>query len=139
MPRAERTLRAVLGAGVAVVVAACGTTVTPAQVAASAPGAADGLTAPTTGPSSTSGPLPGSAAGPGSVGGTGPGGIVTGPGGVPTTGPTAGGPVPAGATGGATTRPISLGILYAVNDGAQSAGIDNGTTITPGNVMHAYV
>ncbi len=37
------------------------------------------------------------------------------------------------------TAPISLGVLYAVNDGAEQAGINNGNTITPGRVMHAYV
>jgi hypothetical protein len=34
---------------------------------------------------------------------------------------------------------VSIGLLYAVNDGAASAGINNGNSITPSQVMRAFV
>lgn len=43
------------------------------------------------------------------------------------------------APGVASHSPISLGVLYAVNDGAQSAGINNGNGYTLNQVMHAFV
>lgn len=55
---------------------------------------------------------------------------------------TAGGPIsvasPA-ATGPANHSPITLGVLYTVNDGAESAGINNGNGYSLNQVMHAYV
>lgn len=38
-----------------------------------------------------------------------------------------------------TTGPIKLGFIYSINDAAASAGINNNTSINPGNVMHALV
>ncbi|HEU5033275.1 MAG TPA: hypothetical protein VFT62_00795 [Mycobacteriales bacterium] len=35
--------------------------------------------------------------------------------------------------------PIALGVLYAVNDGAAAAGINNGNTFSLSKVMHAFV
>lgn len=39
----------------------------------------------------------------------------------------------------ANHSPISIGVLYAVNDGAQSAGINNGNNYTLKDSMHAFV
>jgi ABC-type branched-subunit amino acid transport system substrate-binding protein len=45
-----------------------------------------------------------------------------------------------GPTSGAPNRsPIELGILYTVNDGAQSAGIDNGNTFSLSRAVRAFV
>src|SRR5688572_15824856 len=44
-------------------------------------------------------------------------------------------PLPAGSN----RAPIEVGVLYAVNDAAESAGIDNGDTIAPSDVVRAYV
>ena len=38
-----------------------------------------------------------------------------------------------------TTGPLKVGILYAVNDAAAPAGINNGNTFTPDRVVHALV
>ena len=43
------------------------------------------------------------------------------------------------ATGAKATGPIELGILYTVNDGAQSAGIDNGNTFSLSRAVRAFV
>ena len=138
-----RLARAVTAAAVAVLVAGCGST-----LQSTGAGAQDGLVPGVvpTGDGLTSGvPLaPGATAGPGTV--PGPGGVVTGPDGtviVPgpggTVAPTSGAVSPGAPSGARITAPISLGFLYAVNDGAAPAGIDNGNTITPGGVMRAYV
>ncbi|MDQ1695681.1 MAG: Periplasmic binding protein [Frankiaceae bacterium] len=131
-----RTLRVVTAATVVALVAACGSTVPPAQLGAPASVRPSGELA---GPP-TAAPAPGATAGTGSTGVvTGPGGIVTGPGATSTVGPTTG-PVSPGALGSSrVTGPISLGVLYLVNDAAAPAGIDNGNTITASRVMHAYV
>ena len=140
-----RLARAVAGAAVAVLVAGCGSTLQNTGAEAQ-----DGLV-PGVGPTgdglSSGVPLaPGATTGPGadglSVPGgvvTGPGGTVTGPGGTSTLGPTSGAVSPGAPSGARITAPISLGFLYAVNDGAAPAGIDNGNTITPGGVMRALV
>lgn len=36
-------------------------------------------------------------------------------------------------------EPITVGLLYAINDAAEDAGVDNGNTITPSEVVHAFV
>ncbi len=40
---------------------------------------------------------------------------------------------------GSNRAPIKVGILYTVNDAAESAGIDNGDTIAPSEVVRAFV
>jgi ABC-type branched-subunit amino acid transport system substrate-binding protein len=40
---------------------------------------------------------------------------------------------------GATRSPLQLGLLSAVNDGADQAGVSNGDTFTQGDVIHALV
>src|SRR4051794_37964012 len=118
-------------------VAACGTTVhSPAGVRAAQDGS--GLSVPTTAPS------PGSATGQPGETGTGPAGAVpgstspggrsagVGPGSITGTGPTV---IPAGSS----TGPIKVGFMYSVNDAAESAGVDNHTSINAGNVMHTLV
>lgn len=125
-----------------VLAAGCGTTVstsaggTALSGASAAPGAATsgdaGLSGPAaTAPGATSGAVaPGTVAAPGASAG-------------PAIGPTGSGSVPTGATqptgSGRVTGPISLGFIYAVNDAAAPAGINNGNTITPGRVIHGLV
>jgi len=43
------------------------------------------------------------------------------------------------ATGPANHSPVTLGVLYTVNDGAESAGINNGNGYSLNQVMHAFV
>jgi len=131
--------RQAIAVGLAVVVAGCGTTVSSSQVGTTASGeaAGSGLTVPSPNASVGAG-TGGQLTGPGgSV--TAPGGTATAPGAVGATPLASGGAAPQGATGARVTGPISLGLLYAVNDAAAPAGIDNGNTITPGGVMHAFV
>lgn len=40
---------------------------------------------------------------------------------------------------GRNVSPIKVGVLYTVNDAAESAGIDNGDTIAPSEIMRAFV
>jgi ABC-type branched-subunit amino acid transport system substrate-binding protein len=120
--------------------AGCGTTVRTSTLQ-SQPGAqsGDGLSAPhgSTGP-----PLPRAAA---------PGGVASGPGAAGSGGvlAPAGGIAP-GSSGGTApgtttttsariTSPIEVGILYSVNDGAESAGVDNGNTFSTSRAVHAMV
>jgi len=61
-----------------------------------------------------------------------------------TAGPGAGSSPATGAAGApavphATTGPIEVGLLYAVNDGAAPAGIQNGNTFSLQQVAHAFV
>jgi ABC-type branched-subunit amino acid transport system substrate-binding protein len=44
-----------------------------------------------------------------------------------------------GGTSPAVRTPIRLGVLYAVNDGAEQAGIQNGNSFTVNQVVHAFV
>ena len=130
--------RHALAALVALLAAGCGTTVDTATLRAGQPGAAggEGLSVPSPGavasvPGRPGVPLGSAAGGTGSV--VAPG-VVSG-----TPGVVAGSRgVPGGGTG-ATTAPIQLGILYSVNDGAQSAGVDNGNTFTVSRAVRALV
>jgi ABC-type branched-subunit amino acid transport system substrate-binding protein len=135
-----RALAATLAVVGSLALAGCGTTVRTSTLQSS-PGArsGDGLSAPQ---GSTGAPLPGAAA---------PGGLATGPGGAgPGVVPAPGGGIapgsPGGTAGGTTTTtsaritsPIEVGILYSVNDGAESAGVDNGNTFSTSRAVHAMV
>ena len=131
--------RATVGVVAAALLAGCGTTVSSDQVGAGTSAAAvdGGLGVPS--PSASAGS---------SVPGTGDSGTdvgsgVVGSGGsaVPrgTSSSTGAGTTPGGSGGAHVTGPVSLGLLYTVNDGAAPAGIDNGNSITPSQAMHAYV
>ena len=112
---------------------ACGTTVSTSAVQQAEPVSGDaGLAAPTPvrSPSGASVPVMGGGAGP----------IDAGPAPThPTLGASvaSGAPVPASVS--PTTGPLKVGILYAVNDAAAPAGINNGNTFTPDRVVHALV
>jgi hypothetical protein len=116
--------------------AACGTTV--GNTAGLRPGQAGaGLSLPTPAPSTGVTDRAGSArSGPtGGVGqsisvGDGPAPVASGP--TPSVAPGTG-PV-AGSSG-----PIKVGFMYSVNDAAETAGVDNNTSINGGNVMRALV
>ena len=126
-----RLARALSATALAVLAAGCGTTVQPSQSTAQ-DGLAPAVTPDGVGPSSGVPLAPGATISPGTDG-------LSVPGGTGTLGPSPG-TAPTGRGGGVrSTAPISLGFLYAVNDGAAPAGVDNGTTITPGGVMRAYV
>ena len=122
-----RRLVRTLGAGIlALSLAACGSTVSPAQRAAQ--GTTDaGIDAPSALPEgSASGPAPEASAGGAIAGGartSAPGGAASGPG---------------AETRAADRRPISVGILYTNNDAAPSAGIDNGNTFTSRTAFEAF-
>jgi ABC-type branched-subunit amino acid transport system substrate-binding protein len=139
-----RLARSVVAASLVVLVAACGSTVEQAAVgvAGGPASSTDGLTAPTDGGLSSPAPgAPDGSVGSGTTSGVaGPsGGVVVGPDGKVPPGATAGAAAPGTSAAGRETGPILLGVLYAVNDGAAPAGIDNGNTITPGKVLRALV
>lgn len=127
-------------------VAACGSTV---QTSSSA---AQQLTPDGAGAGLTVQQAPGASASPGGAAGlSGPGATSAG-----STGSTVTGSTGTGSTGGTaatsatptdvtpptarrTTGPIQVGVLYTVNDAAESAGIENGNTFTLSRVVHAFV
>jgi hypothetical protein len=119
---------------VATFATACGTTVH-GSAGAAADSVGPGLSVPTTAPSSDPGrpgpslPGPANLSVPGTA--TAPGPAAIGPQTTTSAGP---------GTGAArTTGPIKVGFMYAINDAAASAGVDNNTSINAGNVMHALV
>jgi hypothetical protein len=116
-------------------IAACGTTANTAGVQT---GANAGLSVPTIAPSAGAGAGPAGRAG---TTGSAPIGVVPGPTGTTGgTGPRAATSTGTGAAGAAgRTGPIKIGFMYTVNDAAQSAGVNNNTSINPGNVMRALV
>jgi len=138
--RLARLTAAAAALALLLVVTACGSTVqngptratavpqsglTAPGSASSAAGSGPGLTAPTVGGGSQAGRLNATIGG----GGNGAGQLGTGGN---------GGNARSNA-GSATTGPIRVGFMYANNDAAATAGVNNGTTITPANVMRALV
>jgi hypothetical protein len=137
MNAGRRTI-CVVALALSTVMASCGSTVRRSPLTSQPRGAGSGqdssLTAPTGAPADSA--LAGL---PGSAGGTGSSGGGRGTGGAKSSGAIAG---PGGSTRSpsiAARGPIELGFLYAVNDGAQSAGINNGNTFTLQQVQHAFV
>ena len=120
---------------------ACGPTVDlNARNATEGSGAAAGLAAPSAAPGA------GSGLGQQSAVGSSAGNASPGVGGVPgNTGPGGGGSGGSGANGatgsatGATTGPIKIGFIYANNDAASAAGINNNMSVTADKVMKALV
>jgi ABC-type branched-subunit amino acid transport system substrate-binding protein len=135
--RAARVSLAATALVTLVATCGCGTTVRTASLNAQGgiPASGDGLSAG----SASSGP--GGPTAPGAV----PSGLAPGGPGVAAPGAVgASAPGPAAAPGrltpsGSVTSPIEVGVLYAVNDGAQSAGVDNGNTFTLSRAMRALV
>ena len=116
--------------------AGCGTTVHRTAAGVSAPGDAT-LSVPTGQAPAESGSTGRGSSGPGGVV---PGSTATAP------GASAAGPQVTGSAGPGTstvttptTGPVKVGFMYSINDAASSAGIDNNTSINPGNVEHALV
>jgi hypothetical protein len=128
------TRRLLLAAVATLLLAACGSTVPMAEQRAAgrmSPGAEAGLDA-VGGPAGTADDT-----GAPTVAGGGTGDAPSG-----RAASRAGGPGGAGAGGVAAktaTGPIQLGILYSVNDGAQSAGIDNGNSFSLSRAVRAFV
>jgi len=82
-------------------------------------------------------------AGPTGPGGAGPGTVASGSSATTPTQTGTGTQAPLGVVPGSATTgtigPIKVGFMYSINDAAASAGVDNNTSINPGNVMHALV
>lgn len=140
MPRFARRLAPVLALAAALPVAACGTTVStstvqqsstiPGNTGSGASSAVGGLSAPTGAPSPIAAATAGAtnslpvAEGPATSAAPG-GGVVSSPG--------------AAAPASAVSGPLKVGILYSINDASAPAGIQNGNTFSPSQVVHALV
>jgi hypothetical protein len=140
MPRFSRRPAVALAA--LAMATACGTTVSTSAVRQSVPASGDGGlgTAPVAGLSSTQPGAGSGSDGSRSVAGTpgtgsGPASTASGP-------DAAGGgslPSPGGASSVPATGPLKVGILYSINDAATPAGIQNGNTFSPSQVVRALV
>ena len=137
--------RTIAASVIAVAATACGTTVQTSGLASqSSPGSADqGLgiqSQPGAGQPSVGSAVPGGTGAAGAVG-SGAAPAPTSPGSLPSAhSPGLGGGVSSGPGSTSASRgPIELGILYTVNDGAQSAGVNNGNNFTLEAAVHALV
>jgi hypothetical protein len=134
-----RTCAVAVAVAGSLALAGCGTTVDTSTLRAQAGAqAGEGLSAPQ---AATASQAPG-AAPPGAVatGPTGSAGAVLAPVGSRPGGSSTGttpGSVPS--TSARITSPIEVGIIYSVNDGAESAGVDNGNTFSTSRAVHAMV
>lgn len=141
MPRFVRRLVPTLALAAALPVAACGTTVSTSTLQQSSTISGNsGLGSPST--AGATGTQPGVASGPGSAGtsAAAAGGATAASAGTTGTGPSASAASPGvDAPSVAVSGPLKVGILYAVNDAAAPAGIQNGNTFSPSQVVHALV